>query len=42
MLMIIIYYFTLVVTVIGLVAGLDPEEEVTDVVCGESDLKDGE
>ncbi|RXN10685.1 apoptosis-inducing factor 3-like protein [Labeo rohita] len=28
--------------VIGLVAGLEPEEEVTDVVCDESDLKDGD
>ncbi|KAI2651082.1 Apoptosis-inducing factor 3 [Labeo rohita] len=26
----------------GLVAGLEPEEEVTDVVCDESDLKDGD
>uniref|UniRef100_A0A672RRR8 Apoptosis-inducing factor 3-like n=1 Tax=Sinocyclocheilus grahami TaxID=75366 RepID=A0A672RRR8_SINGR len=28
--------------VIGLVAGLEPEEEVTDVVCDEAELKDGE
>ncbi|XP_016374062.1 apoptosis-inducing factor 3-like [Sinocyclocheilus rhinocerous] len=26
----------------GLVAGLEPEEEVTDVVCDEAELKDGE
>lgn len=34
----VIYYFI----VIGLVAGLEPEEEVTDVVCDEAGLKDGE
>ncbi|KAK2873017.1 hypothetical protein Q8A67_022914 [Cirrhinus molitorella] len=36
------YYFMAAVTVIGLVAGLEPEEEVTDVVCDESDLRDGD
>ncbi len=38
----VIYYFIRAVIVIGLVAGLEPEEEVTDVVCDEAGLKDGE
>lgn len=39
---VVIYYFILAVVAIGLVDGLDPEEEVTDVVCDEAELKDGE
>lgn len=38
----VIYCSMLVIMVVGLVAGLDPEEEVTDVVCDEADLRDGE
>ncbi len=38
----VIYYFIWAVIVIGLVDGLESEEEVTDVVCDEAELKDGE
>ncbi len=37
-----VIYFIWAVIVIGLVDGLEPEEEVTDVVCDEAELKDGE
>lgn len=36
------FWWTLIFIVIDLKAGLDEEEEVTDVVCVESHLKDGE